>query len=86
MKRSNADLGMKKCEYKVIARGFPWNVTKRDVIEFFKGVEILNGEHGISIVKNHAMEAHIELSTAKDRDNALSRHKRKIGSQIINGT
>lgn len=69
----------------VIARGFPWAVRKKDVMEFFKGVDILNGEHGIKIVKNNAMEAHIELTTAKERDHAISRNKRMFGSRTIYG-
>lgn len=69
--------------YTVIARGFQWKVTKKDVIEFFKGIQIVDGEDGINIVKNVAMEAHVALASKADRKKALALHNKQFESRAI---
>lgn len=71
--------------YMVIARGFPWRVTKQNVMEFFKGIKIVNGEDGINIVKNVAMEAHVVLASKVDRKKALTLHNKLFESRAIAG-
>lgn len=70
---------------RVLARGFPWDVEKSDVIAFFKGITIVGGHKGIQIMKNKAMEAYVDVATDIDHDNALSRTGRLVGSQKILG-
>lgn len=70
---------------RVKARGFPWKVTKADVIGFFQGIDIPNGEESIRIVKNVAMEAYVDFATAKDHDIATSRNGRFFKSYKILG-
>lgn len=71
--------------YMVMARGFQWKVTKQNVIDFFKGIKIVNGEDGINIVKNVAMEAHVVLASKADRKKALTLHNRIFESRAIAG-
>lgn len=70
---------------RVLARGFPWDVEKSDVLTFFKGIKIPNGEKSIHIQKKKAMEAYIDVATDVDHDNALSRSGRLVGSHKIFG-
>lgn len=71
----------------VKAVGFPWKIKKRDVLKFFDGLDILNGEQGIRVVKRGkgAMEAYVNFATSADRYFALSRNRMKIDSQTIYG-
>lgn len=69
----------------VMARGFQWKVTKKDVMSFFAGVKILNGENGINIIKNIAMEAYVEFSSKSDRTKALALCNKKFDSRTIHG-
>lgn len=69
--------------YMVLARGFQWKVTKRDVVKFFKGIKILNGENGVNIIKNVAMEAYIELSSKADVKKALEFNNKIVDSRSI---
>lgn len=73
--------------YMVKAVGFPWKVKKRDVSMFFEGIDILNGEQGIRIVKRGkgAMEAYVKFATSADQYFALTRDRMKIDSQTIYG-
>lgn len=71
--------------YMVIARGFQWKVTKQNVMDFFKGIQIFNGENGIDIVKNGAMEAHVELASKADLKKALALHNKLFESRSITG-
>lgn len=69
----------------VMANGFRWNITKNDVHEFFKGVNILNGDDGIFIVKDLSMKAYIQFATKADRKKALAKHMKQMHSRIIYG-
>lgn len=67
----------------VLARGFQWKVTKRDVVNFFKGIKILNSENGINIIKNVAMEAYVELASKADVKAALKLDGKKVDDRMI---
>lgn len=69
----------------VLARGFQWKVTKEDVMQFFKGIKILNGEKGINIIKNVAMEAYVELATKADVKKALALNKKLVDDRTVHG-
>lgn len=71
--------------YMVLARGFQWKVTKKDVMFFFKGIKILNGEKGINIIKNIAMEAFIELVSKTDVKKALALNNKRVDSRTVHG-
>lgn len=71
--------------YMVLARGFQWKVTKKDVMQFFKGINILNGEKGINIMKNVAMEAFVELASKADVKKALALNNKRVESRTVHG-
>lgn len=71
--------------FMVMARGFQWKVSKKDVMEFFKGINILNGEKGINIMKNVAMEAYIELASKNDVKKALAYNNKRVDSRTVHG-
>lgn len=71
--------------YMVMARGFQWKVSKKDVMDFFKGINILNGEKGINIMKNVAMEAYIELASKNDVKKALALNNKRVDARTIHG-
>lgn len=74
-----------KRTYTVLARGFQWKVTKADVIKFFKGVKIVDGEDGITIEKNVAMEAKVILGSKNDLKKAIGLHNKTFESRTITG-
>lgn len=69
----------------IIARGFPWKITKSDIRQMFSDVNILNGENGVQIIKNIAMEAYFKVGTENDLINALSYNGKKFESRTIYG-
>lgn len=71
--------------YMVMARGFQWKVSKKDVMDFFKGIKILNGEKGVNIIKNVAMEAYVELASKNDVKKALALNNKRIDSRTVHG-
>lgn len=81
--KSDSKKGSTNGFYMVLARGFQWKVTKRDVFSFFKGIKILNGENGINIIKNVAMEAYIELTSKADVKKALELNNKSVDSRTI---
>lgn len=75
----------KMSPFMVLARGFQWKVSKKDVLDFFAGVKVLNGEQGVNIIKNGAMEAYVELPSKAERKKALALTTRKVDSRIVYG-
>lgn len=69
----------------ILARGFQWKVTKQDVISFFKGIKIVDGEKGINIIKNVAMEAYIEVVSKADVKAAVKLHNKRVDERVIHG-
>lgn len=71
--------------YMVVARGFQWKVTKQNIVEFFKGIKILNGECGVNIIKDGAMVAYVELASNADVKKALAMDNKRVDSRTIHG-
>lgn len=77
--------------YIIRIRGLPWNTTKQEICDFFEGVSIVNGEHGIHLVtlatstSKPLGEAYIELVSADDMQLAQSFHKKNLGTRYIEG-
>lgn len=77
--------------YLIRIRGLPWTTTKRDIIEFFDGVDILNGEDGIHMVTLSSIpnrplgEAYIQLASQNDLDLAHTFDRKNLGSRYIEG-
>lgn len=77
--------------YLIRIRGLPWSTTKRDILDFFAGVHILNGEDGIHLITlaltpNRPLgEAYIQLATERDLERAHSFDRKNLGSRYIEG-
>lgn len=67
----------------------PWSVTKQEIMDFFAGVNILNGINGIHFIiedkKIRKGEAYVQLKTENDLKLAQSYHKRFMGERYIEG-
>lgn len=73
---------------RIVARGLPWKVTEDDILEFFQGVNILNGKKGIQFRRcgvRGAMEAHFEVVSANDRVAALKRRGQLMDNRRVDG-
>lgn len=55
------------------------------MIDFFKGIKIVNGENGINIIKNVAMEAYVELASKADVKVALKLDSKRVDDRVIHG-
>lgn len=65
--------------------GFPWRTSKNDIRKFFKGVRIINGEHGIQMAKNGSMEASFMVTNEDEVRKALALNGQKFESRPIYG-
>lgn len=72
-------------EFTVLARGYNWSVTKEAIREFFFDVNIVNGEEGISLYKNGAMETRFDVASNADMNKALAQNGKRLGNRIISG-
>lgn len=79
------------CSYLIRIRGLPWSTTKHDILQFFDGVHIVNGQDGIhlitlSLLPNRPLgEAYIQLATQEDLELAHTFHRKTLGSRYIEG-
>lgn len=69
-------------------RGLPWAVTNQEILDFLKGVNVVNGEKGIFLVTNkwdgkNTGEAFIELESEKDEEEAFKQNKEMLGHRYI---
>lgn len=72
-------------EFTVLARGYAWSVTKEAIRKFFIDVNIVNGEEGISLYKNGAMETRFDVASNADMKKALAQNGKRIGTRAIAG-
>lgn len=69
-------------------RGLPWNSTAKDIIDFLKDVEIVNGEKGVFLAFSPRDgrpngEAYVEVASPNDVDTAFSYNKNCLGHRYI---
>lgn len=74
-----------RARYSIVTRGFPWATSKGDIKKFFKGVRIINGEQGIQMVKNGAIEANFMVTSEDEVQKALAFNGQKFESKTIYG-
>ncbi|NXV76392.1 GRSF1 factor, partial [Atlantisia rogersi] len=69
------------------AQGFPFSCTEEDVLHFFEGCRIRNGENGIHFLLNRdgrrRGDALIELESKADVQRALEKHLRYMGPRYV---
>ncbi|XP_055315788.1 G-rich sequence factor 1-like [Sitodiplosis mosellana] len=80
---STISLKMDDGVYRILARGFPWQVKPEDVSAFFQNVIIVGGRNGIHIKKNGAMEATFFVSSKEFLNKALAHDKQQYDSRTI---
>lgn len=75
--------------YVVKLRGLPWSATAQDVLEFFKGSKIVNGEYGIHMTTSRegrpSGEAFVEFEDEDHMESALNKDRDHIGNRYIEG-
>jgi hypothetical protein len=68
-------------------RGLPFASSAQDVLQFFKGIEVVGGEAGVIFTctpdGRPAGEAYVELGSGEAKAAALAKHKEKMGSRYI---
>ncbi|NXF08659.1 GRSF1 factor, partial [Smithornis capensis] len=73
--------------YLVRAQGFPFSCTEEDVLTFFDGCRIRNGENGVHFLLNREGrrrgDALIELESKVDVQRALEKHLRYMGPRYV---
>lgn len=66
----------------VQGNGFPWSMTKQEMLKFFVGVNILNGIHGIHFIidnrKNKCNKTYIQLASEEDYKKILCFNNKKL--------
>ncbi|NWV44240.1 GRSF1 factor, partial [Grantiella picta] len=73
--------------YLVRAQGFPFSCTEEDILMFFNGCRIRNGENGIHFLLNRdgrrSGEALVELESKADVQRALEKNLRYLGPRYV---
>lgn len=69
-------------------RGLPWNSTVKDILEFLKECQALDGEKSVHLAISHRDgrpngEAFVELATPEDVDKAFEYNKNAMGHRYI---
>lgn len=82
-------LGYNAAPYVLQSNGFPWSMSKRDILQFFVGVKILNGTNGIHFIidnrLNKCNKLYIQLATENDYRKAQCYNNRKLNGLNIEG-
>lgn len=69
-------------------RGLPWNSTVKDILDFLKECEVVDGEKGVHLAISHRDgrpngEAFVELASQEDLDKAFEYNKNILGHRYI---
>lgn len=71
------------------SNGFPWSMTKQEIMQFFVGVNILNGTKGIHFIIdnriNKCNKLYIQLATETDYRKAQCYNNKKLNGLNIEG-
>lgn len=69
-------------------RGLPWNSTSKDILDFLKDCQVLDGEKGVHLAISHRDgrpngEAFVEMASLVDVDKAFEYNKQILGHRYI---
>jgi len=77
--------GARNTDNIVRLRGLPYGCSKQDIDAFFTGLQII--PHGITVTMDQdgraSGDAYVEFATAQDVEDALKKHKEKMGHRYI---
>lgn len=86
---NNNGLQYNAVSYVLQSNGFPWSMTKQEILQFFVGVKILNGTNGIHFIidnrLNKCNKLYIQLATENDYRKAQCYNNRKLNGLNIEG-
>ena len=72
-------------EFVVKLRGLPYSATKKDIVDFFSGIQV--NQYGITVITGGdgrpSGEAFVELTSSEDVEQACSKNRETIGSRYI---
>lgn len=71
-------------------RGLPWSATNKEILDFLKTVNVVNGAQGIYLVTSrwdgkNTGEAYVEVQSAQDVQAALELNNANMGHRYIEG-
>lgn len=69
--------------YMVVVRGLPSVVSKQNIVDFFKGINITKG--GIKVMKNGPIMAYVRVVSNADVKKAIAFQKKSFDSHPIQG-
>lgn len=69
-------------------RGLPWNSTSKDILDFLKECQVMEGEKSVHLAISHRDgrpngEAFVELATPDDVEKAFEYNKNVLGHRYI---
>lgn len=69
-------------------RGLPWNSGPKDILDFLKDCDVVDGEKGVHLAISHRDgrpngEAFVELASLSDVDKAFEYNKNVLGHRYI---
>lgn len=69
----------------IYVKGLPWTANKQEILDFFDGINILNGTKGIHFVieNENRNDAFIQLATVDDHRLAMTRKVHRMGFSVI---
>lgn len=85
---------VKNGDYKIVLsrlirlRGLPWTTTKKEIVQFFSGINILGGVSGIHFIPddpNMVGVAYVQVGSKKDYDLAKGYHRKNLDGRYIDG-
>lgn len=81
--------GYNAAPYVLQSNGFPWSMSKEEILQFFAGVRILNETNGIHFIidnrLNKCNKLYIQLATENDYRKAQCYNNRKLNGLNIEG-
>jgi len=73
--------------YVVRIRGLPWQSTREEIVDFFKGCKIRNGVNGIFMTLSRegrpSGEAYVDMESEEDFNLALEKNRNHMGVRYI---
>lgn len=91
MKNGSSDISRVKINAALLlkVRGLPWTTTKKELRNFFSGINILDGLNGIHFIAddpNNVGVAYMRMASKHDYDRAKGFHRKNLDGRYVDGT